>query len=158
MGHIPSNQHGKGNTMIEIADTASYDLPAAAIFAVLSDIPGYATWHEAVESATLVDSPLRVGARVRQTRKEMGWRGEVNVTVVEFVPGELITLATDEGTKPAVRQSYRVTAEGDGCELTYKLTLDGVPKVFEPVVRERLRRQLPRTLRRIPESAAVTPA
>jgi hypothetical protein len=149
---------GEGNTMIEIADNASYDLPAAAIFAVLSDIPGYAAWHEAVESATLVDGPLRVGAHVRQTRKEMGWRGQVNVTVVEFVPGELITLATDEGTKPAVRQSYRLASEGDGCTLTYTLTLDGVPKVFEPVVRERLRRQIPRTLRRISESSAVTPA
>jgi hypothetical protein len=144
--------------MIELTDTASYDLPAAAVFGVLSDIPGYSAWHEAVESATLVDGPLRVGARVRQTRKEMGWRGQVNVTVVEFVPGELITLATDEGTKPAVRQSYHVTSEGEGCTLTYKLTLDGVPKMFESLVRERLRRQIPRTLQGISRSAAVAPA
>jgi hypothetical protein len=144
--------------MIEFTTTASYDLPAAAIFAVLSDIPGYPAWNEAVESATLVDGPLRVGARIRQVRKEMGWRGEVNVTVIEFAADKLLTLATDEGSKQPVRQSYQLTSQDGGCKLSYKLTLDGVPKVFEPLVRAQLRRQVPRTLRRIAQSTAAAPA
>jgi Polyketide cyclase / dehydrase and lipid transport len=142
--------------MIEFTSTARYDLPATAIFEVLSDIPGYPAWNEAVESAILMDDTLRAGARIRQIRREMGWRGEVNVTVAEFVPGELLTLATDAGgSKPAVRQSYQLTSEDNGCTLTYKLALDGVPKVFEPVVRAQLRRQIPRTLRRISQRAAA---
>ena len=102
--------------------------------------------------------PLRVGARVRQTRKAMGWRGQVDVTVTEFVPDERLTLATDDGTTPGVRQSYQLTSEGDGCRVNYQLALDGVPKVFEPLVRAQLHHQVPRMLRRLGEMAAATAA
>jgi len=144
--------------MIELTDSMSYGQPAAAIFAVLTDLAGYPAWQDAVESAGLVDGPLRVGARVRQTRKAMGWRGQVDVTVTEFVPDERLTLATDDGTTPGVRQSYQLTSEGDGCRVNYQLALDGVPKVFEPLVRAQLHHQVPRMLRRLGEMAAATAA
>ena len=86
----------------------------------------------------------------------MGWRGQVDTTVAEFVPGELLTLATGEGTKPAVRQSYRLADSGDGCELTYRLALDGVPRLIEPAVRAQLHRQIRRMLQRLGRSAPVT--
>jgi Polyketide cyclase / dehydrase and lipid transport len=143
--------------MIEISENAEYDLPADAIFAALTDFASYPSWQEAVESATLLDSPVRVGARVTVLRKEMGWRGTVNVTVAELVPGELLTLATVEGTKPSVRQSYQLTSEGGGCRLRYALALDGMPKMFEPIARAQLRRQVPRMLRRLAENTAVAP-
>jgi hypothetical protein len=142
--------------MIEVTDSMSYGQPTAAIFAVLTDLAAYPAWQEAVESASLVDGPLRVGARVRQTRKAMGWRGQVDVTVTEFVPCERLTLATDKGTTPGVRQSYQLTSEGDGCRVSYRLALDGVPRVFEPVVRAQLHHQVPRTLRRLGETAAAS--
>jgi hypothetical protein len=144
--------------MIEVTDSMSYGQPAAAVFAVLADLAGYPAWQDGVESAGLVEGPLRVGARVRQTRKVMGWRGQVDVTVTEFAPGERLTLATDEGTTPSVRQSYQVTSEGGGCRVNYQLALDGVPKVFEPFVRAQLHHQVPRVLRRLGETAAATAA
>jgi hypothetical protein len=143
--------------MIEITENADYDLPADVIFAALTDFAAYPSWQEAVESATLLDNPVRVGARVRVLRKEMGWRGVVNTTVAELIPGELLTLATVDGTKPSVRQSYQLTSDGGGCRLSYSLALDGMPKMFEPIARSQLRRQIPRMLRRLAENTAVAP-
>jgi hypothetical protein len=143
--------------MIKITDSMSYDQPAAAIFAVLTDLAAYPAWQEGIESASLADDSLRVGARVRQTRKAMGWRGQVDVTVAEFVPLERLTLATDEGTMPGVHQSYQLASEGDGCRVSYQLSLDGVPKMFEPLVRAQLRHQVPRMLTRLGETAEVSP-
>jgi len=146
--------------MIEVADSASFDRPAAAVFAALTDFAAYPAWQEAVESSVLVDGPLRVGARVRTIRREMGWRGQVETTVAEFVPGELLTLATAAGTSPGVRQSYRLTSDGGGCRLGYQLALDGVPRLLEPAVRAQLRRQVRRMLLRLAEhtAAAVQPS
>jgi hypothetical protein len=143
--------------MIEITENADYDQPADAIFAALTDFAAYPSWQEAVESATLLDPPVRIGARVRVLRKEMGWRGTVNVTVAEFIPGELLTLATVEGTKPSVRQSYQLTSEGDGCRVRYALALDGMPKMFEPLARAQLRRQIPKMLHRLAQNTPVVP-
>jgi hypothetical protein len=142
--------------MIEIGDTARYDLSAAAVFAALTDFAAYPSWQDPVESASLVDGPLRVGAHVREVRRELGWRGQVDVTVTEYVAGELLTLATSDGTTPAVRQSYRVTSEGTGCQLSYRLVLDGVPRLFEPAVRARVHRQVRRTLSKLAERVLVT--
>ena len=73
-------------------------------------------------------------------------------------PIVILTLATDDGTTPGVRQSYQLTSEGDGCRVNYQLALDGVPKVFEPLVRAQLHHQVPRMLRRLGEMAAATAA
>jgi Polyketide cyclase / dehydrase and lipid transport len=143
--------------MIEITESMSYGQPATAIFAVLTDFAAYPAWQEGVESARLTGGTLRVGARVRQTRKVMGWRGQVEVTVAEFVPLERLTLASDEGAMPGVHQSYQLASEGDGCRVSYQLTLAGVPKMFERLVRAQLHHQVPRTLRRLGETAALNP-
>ena len=137
--------------MIEVAETCQYDLPAAALFAALTDFSGYPSWQAAVESAVLLDGPLRVGARVRQVRREVGWRGRVEVAVAALVPGELLTLASEPGARPSVSQSYRLTSQGGGCRLDYLVALDGVPRVLEAALRMRLRRQVQHMLQQLGE-------
>ena len=144
--------------MIEIVETVRYDQQATVVFAVLTDFAGYPAWQDAVESASLVDGPLRVGAHVREIRREFGWRGQVDVTVAEFVPGELLTLATAETVNPSVHQSYRLAGEPNGCQLRYSLALGGIPRLFEPVVRPQLQGKVRRMLRRLSEQAVTASA
>jgi uncharacterized protein YndB with AHSA1/START domain len=141
--------------MIHISRTARYDQPAGTIFAILTDPSRYPAWQPDVQSAILAgDGPARQGARVRQVRTVMGHRTEIGLTFTRLVPAELVTLATAAGAQPAVRQSYRLWQDGDGCRLDYKLTLDGVPKMAEHLARAQLTRQIPQMLERLATIAA----
>lgn len=141
--------------MIEIISSASYDVPTGTVFAVLTDIPRYPAWQADVDSASLADDgPAQDGARVRQVRTVMGLRVEVELTISEFVPGERITLATRDDATPAIRQSYRIQPDGEGCRLDFTLTLDGVPKMAEHLARAQLSRLVPQMLDRLGTVAA----
>ncbi len=84
----------------------------------------------------------------------MGCRTEVSLTITRLVPAELVTLATAPGTQPAVRQSWWLRPDGDGCRLDYRLTLDGVPKMAEHLARAQLTRQIPQMFDRLATIAA----
>jgi Polyketide cyclase / dehydrase and lipid transport len=141
--------------MIEITSSARYHAPASTIFAIITDPSRYPAWQPDVESATLAgDGPARQGARIRQTRTVMGRRTEIGLTITRLVPAELVTLATDAGATPALRQAYRLRPDGDGCALDYTLTLDGVPAMAEHLARAQLTSQIHQMLERLATIAA----
>jgi uncharacterized protein YndB with AHSA1/START domain len=141
--------------MIQISGSARYDTPAGTIFAILTDPSRYPAWQPDVESATLADGgPARQGARIRQVRTVMGRRTDIGLTLTHLVPAELVTLATAADAQPAVRQTYRLRPDGEGCRLDYRLTLEGVPKMAEHLARAQLARQLPQMFDRLAAIAA----
>jgi hypothetical protein len=141
--------------VIEISRAARYDQPAGAIFAVLADLPGYPAWQPGVECAsTDGEGAFRQGDRVRQVRTVMGRRTQINLTITQLVPAGLVTLATDPGAIPAVRETYRLRPDGNGCRLEFRLTLDGMPAMAEHLVRAQLTRQVQQTLERLAAIAA----
>jgi hypothetical protein len=141
--------------MIQLSGSARYDAPASAIFAILADPDRYPAWQLDVESAALADDgPARKGARVREVRMVMGHRTELGLTFTQFVPAEMVTLATAAAARPGVRQSYRLRPDGGGCRLDYELALDGVPTMAEHLARAQLTRQIPRMLQRLASIAA----
>jgi hypothetical protein len=141
--------------MIQISGSARYDTPAGTIFAILTDPSRYPAWQPDVESATMAaGGPARQGARIRQVRTVMGRRTDIDLTITHLVPVELVTLATTAGAQPAVRQSWRLRPDCGGCRLDYRLTLDGVPKMAEPLARAQLTRQIPQMLDRLAAIAA----
>ena len=141
--------------MIDITSSASYAQPAATVFAILADPSSYPAWQADVQSAALAgDGPARAGTRIREVRKVMGRRADVELTISEMVPGERITLATADGAKPAVRQAWHLQPDGAGCRLDFQLTLDGVPKMAEHLARAQLSRQVPQMLERLGTVAA----
>jgi hypothetical protein len=102
--------------MIEISRAARYDAPAGTIFAIITDLASYPAWQPGVESAGLAgEGPARQGSRIRQVRMVMGRRTEIGLTITRLGPAELVTLATDPGGTPAVRETYRLRPDGDGC-------------------------------------------
>jgi hypothetical protein len=138
--------------VIDIETTSEYPHAAQAVFAILRDIERYPAWQEDVLEARLGASSgeeIAAGAKVLQVRKVMGRRTEIELSVEEFVPDELITLQTAPGVTPGVRQSYRVTADGDGCRLDFRLQLDGVPRMAEHLAKAQLGHQVPKMLERL---------
>jgi Polyketide cyclase / dehydrase and lipid transport len=136
--------------VIEIDRAAGYDAPAGAIFAVIADLSGHPAWQPGVEFASLVgEGAFRQGTRIRQVRMVMGRRTEIGLTVTRLVPAELVTLATDPGAVPAVRETYRLHPDGDGCRLEFRLTLDGIPAMAEHLASAQLTRQVQQMLERL---------
>jgi hypothetical protein len=84
----------------------------------------------------------------------MGRRTEIGLTITRLVPAELVTLATDPGGTPAVRETYRLRPDGDGCRLEFRLTLDGIPAMAEHLAGAQLTRQIQQMLERLATIAA----
>ncbi|MFF4893560.1 SRPBCC family protein [Micromonospora chersina] len=136
--------------MIEIEHTAEYPQPATALFAVLADIEGYPAWQADVAQCHL-DGPLRQGATVTQVRTVLGRRTEVELRVVRIEPERALVLSTGPHARPAVTQRYAVSDAGDGCRVTFRLELEGVPRMAEPLVRVQLGKQVPQLFLRLGE-------
>lgn len=136
--------------MIEIAHTASYDRPAAAVFATLTDVAGYPAWQPTVVSADVAGGrEVGAGAEIREVCEVMGRRFEIVLTVTGYRPGELLALRTAPGARPEISQTYRLRPEGAGCRLDYRLTVDGVPRLVERLARAQIDRQAPGMLERL---------
>jgi ribosome-associated toxin RatA of RatAB toxin-antitoxin module len=141
--------------MIEISRTARYDVPASAIFAIITDPASYPAWPPGVEFASLTgEGPARQGAGIRQARVIMGRQTEITLTITRLVLAELAALATGPGATPAVRETYRLRPHGDGCRLEFRLTLDGIPVMAEHLARAQLTRQIQQMLERLADIAA----
>jgi hypothetical protein len=137
--------------MIVIDHTASYAHPASQVAAALADLTGYPAWQTDVLDVTPEDTaPLAAGTRIKQTRKVMGRRTEVALAVTDYAPGQHITLQTDPGTRPGVKQSYVVREEGaTASRVEFRLELDGVPKLAEHLARAQLGKQVPAMFERL---------
>lgn len=133
--------------MIVVEHTTSYPAPSAAVAAAVADLSDYPRWQpDVLEVSRADDRPIAVGTRLTQTRKVMGRRTEVSLTVTDYRPGESITVRTDPGAHPAVCQTYTVRSDGvspGGCSLDFRLELDGVPKLAEHLVKAQLSRTVP---------------
>jgi hypothetical protein len=141
--------------MIEISRAARYNAPAGAIFAIITDLSRYPAWQPGVEFASLVgEGTFRQGARIRQVRTVMGRQTDVGLTITRLVPAELLTLVTAPGATPAVRETYRLRPDGDGCRLEFLLALDGIPVMAEHLARAQLTAQMHQMLERLAIVAA----
>ena len=55
---------------------------------------------------------------------------------------------------PAVRETYRLRPDADGCRLEFQLTLDGIPAMADHLARAQLTRQIRQMLERLAAIAA----
>ncbi|WP_027345783.1 SRPBCC family protein [Hamadaea tsunoensis] len=137
--------------MIVVEHDTTYLSDPETVVAALTDLAGYPAWQKDVlEVSGLDTAPVGIGTRLIQTRKVMGRRTEVALTVTDYAPGERITLRTDPGAQPAVTQAYAVGPDGaHGSRLTFRLELDGVPKLAEHLVKAQLGKQVPDMFQRL---------
>jgi uncharacterized protein YndB with AHSA1/START domain len=143
--------------MIEIEHRATYPQPPAAIYQAVTDFAVLPSWQHDVLEAALTSSALSVGAVVHQVRKVLGKRTETDFTITDYVPDSTLVLETADGTKPAIRQTFRATADGTGCILDFQLRLDGVPKMAEHLAKAQLGKNVPKMFASLGELLAGTP-
>ncbi|NUR74121.1 MAG: hypothetical protein HOU81_25210 [Hamadaea sp.] len=136
--------------MIVVEHETTYLSEPAKVADAVADLAGYPAWQADVLEVSRPDAaPIAVGTRLTQTRKVMGRRTEVTLTVTDYQPGHGITLRTDPGAKPAVSQAYAVHPAGQGSRLVFRLELDGVPKLAEHLVKAQLGKQVPAMFERL---------
>ncbi len=107
---------------IELAERI--DHPAAAIFALLTDVSRQPEWIDEVQAITrLPDLPLRVGSSYEQTAKYNGRGVTITSEVTALEPNHLIRY-TSTGSMPTVT-TWRLEPDGAGTRLHF--TFEGTP-------------------------------
>ncbi|MEV6963962.1 SRPBCC family protein [Hamadaea sp. NPDC051192] len=136
--------------MIVVEHETTYPTDPETVAGAVADLTAYPAWQPDVLEVSRPDSaPVAVGTRLTQTRKVMGRRTEVVLTVTDYQPGVRITLRTEPGAKPAVTQAYTIHPDGPGSRLEFRLELDGVPRLAEHLVKAQLGKQVPDMFQRL---------
>src|SRR6266511_3617280 len=148
----------QGVTRLEYS--VSYPYPASAVFAAITDFPAYPWWQPDVMGIRAAEAlPAGPGTQVLEVDNVMGRQTHVTLTVTEYEQDRLITLQTPAGARPEVRQAYRLEPTGDGgCRLDFRLQLDDVPKMDQPLVKTQLSHQAKRFFEDLGAIVAVRPA
>jgi uncharacterized membrane protein len=136
-----------------INETIEIGRPAQDVFAYVSDMARHPEWQEKLLAATVeTEGPMRVGTRVKQTRRVGGGTRTFTLEVTEHDPPNGLAFRGIDGP---VRPRGRITLEPlDGGQRTrYSAQLDfeghGLGLLLGPLVRRDARRQLPDSLQRL---------
>jgi uncharacterized protein YndB with AHSA1/START domain len=133
--------------------TVEIDRPPQEVFAYVSDMARHPEWQEKLLTATVEgEGPIRVGTRVKQTRRVGGGTRTFTLEVTEHDPPNRLAFRGIDGP---VRPQGKITFEPlDGGQRTrYSAQLDfegrGPGVLFAPLVRRDARKQLPDSLQRL---------
>ena len=94
-------------TTFEYTDT--FDYPAAAVFALLTDLEARPTWIAGIlEVRVTPPGTARLGTSYFEAGKFSGFKSEKTLFVTEFEQDRLLTLASPAEAKDPWRESYRI--------------------------------------------------
>jgi hypothetical protein len=136
---------------ITLTSETTYDVPAAAVWAVVADYARDVEWRDGVVSMVpSVPGPVRVGTTTAEVLRAGGrtWNNDGVVTLVE--PGRRFEWRTTSG---AVADGSRTVDALDGgrtrLRLQVHVTPTGVNRLLAPVLGPMLQRSLDRDLERL---------
>ncbi len=141
---------------MEFDYTETFDHPAPAVFALLSDLDARPSWlPEITKHEVTPEGPTRLGTTYFEAAKYSGYESEKTSTVTEFEPDRLITLTTVPDAPQAYRESMRIEpVSPTSCTVHFMVNIDGVPKVAAFFMRQSMKKALPNNARRIKEVLA----
>jgi uncharacterized membrane protein len=139
-----------------IVDTTEIARPPEQVFAYIDQWERHVEWQEKLDSAKPeTEGPLRVGARVVQTRRVPGGPREFTLEVTEHDPPRKISW---QGVDGPVRPDGTVTVEasddGSRTRLTLQLDLRShglLGKLVGPLARRDAAKQVPKDQARLKE-------
>lgn len=136
-----------------INETIEIGRPPQEVFAYVSDLTRHPEWQERLLAATVEEEgPIRVGTRVKQTRRVGGGTRTFTLEVTEHDPPSRLAF---KGLDGPVRPQGRITLEPleGGQRTRYSSQLDfeghGAGLLLAPLVRREARKQLPDNLQRL---------
>src|SRR6266513_2125222 len=103
--------------------TDTFDSPAAAVFARLTDLEARPTWIAGIlEVRVIPPGPACLGTSYFEAGKFSGFKSEKTLFVKEFEQDRLLTLATPAGAKDPWRESYRIEPlSGRACRVHFTI-------------------------------------
>lgn len=131
---------------MNIEQSICINLPTEEIFAYVTDVDNLVEWSSAV-IAVRKTSPgaIHVGETFRSTIRFLGrWR-DVIFEVVEFEPGDYLTLKSISGAAPCVFCYRFMPVEGGKTNVSLEAMINvssGTLGLAEPVLARAIRRQL----------------
>lgn len=136
-----------------INETVVIDRPPQNVFAYVSDLARHPEWqNKLLDAAVEGEGPIRVGTRVKQTRRVGGGTRTFTLEVTEHDPPNRLAF---RGTDGPVRPQGTITLEPleDGQRTRYAAQLDfeghGLGLLLAPLVRRDARSQLPESLQQL---------
>ena len=146
-----------------ITESIEIGRPPQDVFAYVSDMARHPEWQEKLLAATVEgEGPIRVGTRVKQTRRVGGGTRSFTLEVTEHDPPSRLAF---KGIDGPVRPQGRITFEPleGGQRTRYSAQLDfeghGLGLLLAPLVRRDARKQLPDSLQRLKQKLeASSPA
>jgi ribosome-associated toxin RatA of RatAB toxin-antitoxin module len=131
--------------------TDTFDYPAAAIFALLTDLEARPTWIAGIlEARGTSEGPTRLGTSYFEAGKFSGFKSEKTLLVTEFERDRLLTLATPAEAKAPWRESYHIEPLSEGaCRVHFTVEVGNVPKVAEFFMRQEMKKAQPQNAERL---------
>lgn len=132
--------------------TDTFDVPAAAVFAVLADLEARPNWiaGQFFEIRVIPAGPARLGTSYFEVAKFSGFKSEKTMRVTEFEQDRLLTLATEAEAPNPFRESYRVEPLSEGtCRVQFTVEVGNVPKVAEFFMRQQMKKDQPQNAARL---------
>lgn len=136
-------------TTFEYTDT--FDYPAAAVFALLTDLEARPTRIAGILEVRVTPPGLaRLGTSYFEAGKFSGFKSEKTLLVTEFEQDRLLTLATPAEAKDPWRESYRIEPLSKGaCRVHFTIEVGNVPKVAEFFMRQQMKKAQPQNAERL---------
>lgn len=120
--------------------------PPEDVFAYLDQFDRHGEWQSQIVSATIeTEGPVRVGTRVRETRRFGGREQDTSFEITEHEPPHKSAF---RGVVGPVRPAGTVTVEplGDGSKSRVSVEFDlvghGIGKLFAPIARKQARKTI----------------
>ena len=142
--------------MAPISESIEIDRKAEDVFAYLDDVERHGEWQEQIVAVERQDDgPLRVGSRVKETRRVPGGNRTMTYEVTEHNPPRQSSFRVLDGP---IRADGTISIEpiGDGSRSRLTITIDfkghGLAgKVLLPVAKGQARKQIPKDQARMKE-------
>jgi uncharacterized protein YndB with AHSA1/START domain len=137
--------------MLTVEYTDTFDSPAAAVFALFTDLETRPTWIAGIlEVRVTPPGPARLGTSYFEAGKFSGYKSEKTMIVTEFEQDRLLTLATETSVRNSFRESYRIELlSEEACRVHFTVEVGGAPKVAEFFMEQAMKKAQPQQATRL---------
>ena len=131
--------------------TDTFDSPAAAVFALLTDLEVRPTWIAGIlEVCVTPPGPARLGTSYFEAGEFSGFKSKKTMIVTEFEQDRLLTMTTPAEASNPFRESYRIEPLSEGvCGVHFTVDVGNVSKLTEYFMRPAMKKDQPKNAARL---------
>lgn len=135
--------------MIEFENTIVIQRPVEEVFAFVSDFENVPKWNYYVQQVTRTSNgPAGADTTYHQVRKS----DQQDLKIIDYKPGQQVTVKTLPGSRPALERRLVFEAEGEGTRISDRWQLEsGRPRLLERLAAGRVKRAVFENLQKLKE-------